>query len=274
MLAGLLAIALALVTPTLASAKPQPGAKGRGFRLFARPLGALTINRVYCGLDSSGQVCVDSLGSSTIGGGYWPKGTADQYVFNSGLQAAGVIGPDGGPWAGDRTGAFFFDPKGTTLHGEQVQPIYKTTSLSDNQFICGRGSFGCDSLTADPVALAARVPSGDANEAVFNPLLRGRTAASQGDVWWVSWDGNPGLSRVAHPWGLSWRPGAWAGTSRRVMKTSSTSSIPSTTSPPLNPADYAAVRPGMRDILLQQANTFQQRNEATFGSPCRMAVTP
>ncbi len=76
----------------MASAGPEPGAKKRGFRLFARALGAMTINRIYCGLASAGQICVDSTNSSTIGGGFWPKGTADQYIFNSGLQIAGVIG--------------------------------------------------------------------------------------------------------------------------------------------------------------------------------------
>ena len=94
-------------------AEAQAGAQQRGFRLFARSLGAITINRIYCGLATTGEVCVDSTNSSTIGGGFWPKGTADQYVFNSGLQIAGVIGADANPeWAGDTTGAFFFDPEG------------------------------------------------------------------------------------------------------------------------------------------------------------------
>ncbi|MGE3525993.1 MAG: hypothetical protein AB7I33_08725, partial [Gemmatimonadales bacterium] len=165
MLAGLLALAIAALTPTVAAAKPEPGAQARrGFRLFARPLGAMTINRIYCGLSATGEVCVDSTNSSTIGGGFWPKGTADQYVFNSGVQIAGIIGSDGGSWAGDTTGAFFFDPKGTTQHGEQVQPIYNTTNLDDAAFICPPGPppTGCDQGTTDPVALAARVPFGDA----------------------------------------------------------------------------------------------------------------
>ena len=133
MLAGLLALALAALTPTAASAKPEPGARGRGFRLFARSLGALTVNRVYCGLATTGEVCVDSTNSSTIGGGFWPKGTADQYIFNSGLQLAGVIGgtKPTNPWGGDTTGAFFFDPKGTTQHGQEVQPIYNSQNPED-----------------------------------------------------------------------------------------------------------------------------------------------
>ena len=114
----------------------------------------------------------------------WPKGTADNYVFNSGLQVAGTIGADGGPWAGDTTGVFFFDSRGTIQSGDQAQPIYNTIDNADRTFI---------EAGSDPVALAARVPLGDANEDLFNPILRGRATASQGDVWWLSWDGNPGL---------------------------------------------------------------------------------
>src|SRR5919107_3547632 len=106
---GFCALALRPVIAGAAEAKPRPGNQNKGFRLFARPLGALVINRIYCGLSSGGEICVDSTNSSTIGGGFWPKGTADQYVFNSGLQIAGIIGPEVAPWAGDTTGAFFFD---------------------------------------------------------------------------------------------------------------------------------------------------------------------
>ncbi|MGE3524398.1 MAG: hypothetical protein AB7I33_00590, partial [Gemmatimonadales bacterium] len=256
--AQVVVLALLLAAPTLA-AKPSPeaGAARRGFRLFARPLGAMTINRVYCGLDSSGQVCSDSLGSSTIGGGFWPKGTADQYVFNSGVQIAGIIGSDGGPWAGDTTGAFFFDPKGTTPHSEQFQPIYNTTNLDDAAFIAAG---------ADPVALAARVPKGDATATLYNDLLQGRVAASQGDAWWLSWDGNPGLQAGRpHPMGVvvESRGLGWnfpAGNEDIVYFVYTFYNITS-----INPADYAAVRPGMRDILIQASQSFQQRSEAAFG---------
>ncbi len=260
MLAGLLALALAAALPQVASASPEPGAKNtRGFRLFARALGALTINRVYCGLTSIGEVCVDSNNSSTIGGGFWPKGTADQYVFNSGLQVAGIIGPNGGPWAGDTTGAFLFDPKGTTTHGDEVAPIYNTTNLADAAFIG-------DAATSDPVALAARVPSGDATADIFNPLLQGRTSASQGDVWWLTWDGNPGLiAGRPHPLGVmvEQRGMGWnypSGNEDIVYFVYTFYNVTSA-----NPADYAAVRPGMRDILIQKAQEFQQRNNSTFG---------
>ncbi|MGE0354327.1 MAG: hypothetical protein AB7Q69_14010, partial [Gemmatimonadales bacterium] len=269
MLAGLLALAIAALTPTVAAAKPEPGAQARrGFRLFARPLGAMTINRIYCGLSATGEVCVDSTNSSTIGGGFWPKGTADQYVFNSGVQIAGIIGSDGGSWAGDTTGAFFFDPKGTTQHGEQVQPIYNTTNLDDAAFICPPGPppTGCDQGTTDPVALAARVPFGDATADLFNTLLQGRVAGSQGDVWWLSWDGNPGLTAGRpHPLGvlIEQRGMGWnfpSGNEDIIYFIYTFYNITS-----VNAADYAAVRPGMRDLLIQSAQSFQQRNEAAFG---------
>lgn len=252
MLAGLFAVGLAAVTPTVASAKPEPGAR-RNFRLFSGSLGALTVNRIYCGLATTGEVCVDSTNSSTIGGGFWPKGTADQYVFNSGLQLAGVIqGAKSGsnPWGGDTTGAFFFDPKGTTQHGQEVQPLYNSQNPEDN---------------ANWPA-AARVPQGDATAALFDPLLQGRIAASQGDVWWLSWEGNPTQNAGRpHPLGVlvETRGLGWnfpTGNEDIVYFIYTFYNITST-----NAADYAAVRPDMQPILLQQAQAFQAQNNAAFG---------
>jgi hypothetical protein len=263
---GLCALAVVAMTPAAATAaeKPKPGASApRGFRLFARSLGAITINRIYCGLATTGEVCVDSTNSSTIGGGFWPKGTADQYVFNSGLQIAGVIGADANPeWAGDTTGAFFFDPKGTTQHGEQVEPIYNTTNPEDNAFISDT------TPTCNDVCRAAKVPSGDVNQDLFFPLLRGRTAASQGDVWWLSWDGNPALGAGrSHPLGIlvEQRGMGWnypAGNEDIIYFLYTFYNV--TASDPLV-YQNAGVRPGMAQILARQGAVFQQRNEATFG---------
>jgi hypothetical protein len=262
---GLCALAVVATTPSPAHAvgKPKPGAGApRGFRLFARSLGAMTINRIYCGLASNGQVCVDSTNSSTIGGGFWPKGTADQYVFNSGLQIAGIVGPDANPeWAGDTTGAFFFDPKGTTQHGEQVEPIYNTGNPEDNAFISDTTG------TCNDVCKAAKVPSGDANQDLFFPLLRGRSAASQGDVWWLSWDGNPSLSAGRpHPLGIlvEQRGMGWnfpAGNQDILYFLYTFYNVTAS-----DPAVYTAagVRPGMAQILARQGALFQQRNEAAF----------
>jgi len=256
-LASLLALALAAALPSSASAKPEPGAKkkaSKGFRLFASPLGAMTINRVYCGLNSDGEVCVDSSNSSTIGGGYWPKGTADQYIFNTGLQLAGVVGPDGGPWAGDTTGAFFFDPKGTTQHGTQVQPIYNTTNSTDVANLPDAGL----------------VPLGDATADLFNPLLTGtpsdrKTKVSQGDVWWMTWDGDPALNAGRkHPLGIvvETRGMGWnfpSGNEDIIYFIYTFYNVTTT-----NPADYVNIRPEMQSILLDKAAEFQSKNNATF----------
>ncbi len=267
LLAAVWAFALAAVTPpavveaatVTAAAKPKPGPK-KSFRLFARTLGAFTVNRVLCGLNSDGEVCVDSTNSSTIGGGFWPKGTADQYVFNSGLQIAGVVGTDANPeWQGDTTGAFFFDPKGTTQHGTEVEPIYNTNNPDDLTFIA-------DTLATDPVALAARIPSGDPTEDLFNPLLRGRAVGSQADVWWLSWDGNPGLNAGrSHPLGimveqhgLGWNYPV--GNEDVIYFVYTFYNVTAA-----DPAAYASIRPGMRDIAARQGADFQQRNEAAFG---------
>jgi hypothetical protein len=262
---GLFALAVAAVAPstaTAAAAKPKPGITKTGFRLFARSLGALTINRVLCGLATTGEVCVDSTNSSTIGGGFWPKGTADQYVFNSGLQIAGIIGPEVSAWAGDTTGAFFFDPKGTTQHGEQVEPIYNSTNPDDAAFISDTTG------TCNEVCLAAKVPSGDANEDLFFPLLRGRIAASQGDVWWLSWDGNPTQSAGRpHPLGVmvEQRGMGWnfpSGNQDIIYFLYTFYNVTAR-----DPAVYttAGVRPGMAQILARQGAIFQDRNEAAFG---------
>jgi hypothetical protein len=163
------ALAAAVALPTSASAGPDPAAKrpntGR-YRLFVGNLGAITINRVYYGLNTRGEVGVDSLNSSTIGGGFWPKGTGNQYMFNSGLQVAGIIQgtKPANPWGGDTTGGMFFDASGLRQHGTAVTELYNSVSPVD-QAVWPQAAF---------------VPQGDASEELFDPLLRGRMAASQG----------------------------------------------------------------------------------------------
>ncbi|MGI9041463.1 MAG: hypothetical protein ACR2HK_10295, partial [Gemmatimonadales bacterium] len=246
---GLLALATGALVPETADAKPRPGVQKKGFRLFARSGGALTINRIYCGLQSNGQICVDSLNSSTIGGGFWPKGTADQYVFNSGIQVAGIIGPDANAeWVGDTTSAQLFSPRGDD-HGEEIRPIFNSSNPDD--------------FANWPDA--ARVPQGDASEELFNPLLRGRISASQGDVWFVSWEGNPAFAAGReHPLGIL------------VEQRGLGYNFPSGNEDILyfvytfynvtasDPAAYAAVRPGMREIVQEAGVRFQQLNESRF----------
>jgi hypothetical protein len=248
---------LALALPRSATAEPQPGAKRKGFRLFARTAGALTINRVSCGLASVGNICTDSTGSAVTGGGFWPKGTADQYVFNSGLQVAGIIGPDGGPWAADTAGGFLFDPKGLTAHGETVEPIFNSTNAQD---LANWPAAGC-------------VPRGDASAQLYAPLLQAdsttgpngagtgvpycRRSASQGDVWFLSWEGNSNIRAGRdHPLGIvvETRGMGWnfpSGNEDILYFVYTFYNITST-----NRADYNAVRGPLADILYQKALDF------------------
>jgi hypothetical protein len=250
-LAVLAALTALLALPGTSLAKPKPGVGGRGFRLQARAIGAITINRVYCGLAATGEVCVDSTNSSTIGGGYWPKGSPQQYVFNSGLQAAGAIQDTlGWAWAGDTTGAFFFDPKGTTQHGQLVQPIWNSSSPAD--------------VAAWPQA--AYVPQGDASADVFATDLQGRVSASQGDVWTVAWDGDPSLiAGRPHPLGIAveTRGLGWnypTGNNDIVYFIYTFYNISSSCA-----ADYTAIRPGMQEMMLGLGQQFQALNNAAFG---------
>jgi hypothetical protein len=249
-IAALLAL---LVVPGMLLATPKPGAPGRGFRLMARATGAITINRIYCGLAATGEVCVDSLNSSTIGGGYWPKGSPQQYVFNSGLQAAGSVqaGIPGFSWSGDTTGAFFFDPKGTTQHGELVQPIWNSLDPSD--------------LAAWPQA--ARVPEGDAVADIFFPQLQGEKSASEGDVWTIAWDGNPGFNAGRkHPLGIAveTRGMGWNSPTFNDDIVYFIYTFYNVTS--ADPNDYLNIRPGMREIMQELGVRFQALNNAAFGT--------
>lgn len=252
LIGGLLfALAAAVAMPTSAHAGPDPEARrpntGR-YRLFAGNLGAITINRVYYGLNTRGEVGVDSLNSSTIGGGFWPKGTGNQYMFNSGLQVAGII--RGGVWDGDTTGGMFFDASGLRQHGTAVTELYNAVSPVDQA----------------NWPQAAFVPQGDASEDLFDPLLRGRMSASQGDVWFMSSEADPGLNAARpHPLGViaEYRVMGWnfpAGNEDLLYLIVTLYNITST-----NPADYAQYRPGLREILIEQANQFHALNNAAFG---------
>jgi hypothetical protein len=160
-----------------ALARTKPATRASGFHLFARAIGALTVNRVYCGLDATGSICVDTLGSGVTGGGFWPKGTADQYLYDSFSWFAGIVGPDGGPWAGKAIA-----PEGW----ESLKPIYNHLDPAD----------------AADWPREALVPVGDVSAQLFEPVLQGRESASQGDVWSLMWGRTAGI--VLELRGLGW----------------------------------------------------------------------
>lgn len=248
---ALAAFSLGLV-PATASAKPGPGEKPGGFKLLARSVGFINTNRVFYGLTTRGEIGTDSSGAGTSGGGYWPRGTNNEYMFNSGFQFAGIIGgaKPANPWGGDTTGAMLFDATGPRKHGAEVTPIYRGQDPND-------------------VAIwpeVGMVPQGDASELLFDPLLRGNVNASQGDVYWITWDGDPAfISSRPHPLGLlvEHRGLAWnypSGNEDILYFIITFYNITSR-----NAADYAEHRPAMRDLLIQKANDFHTLNNARFG---------
>src|SRR5438552_1194989 len=182
--AALVALALIVAAPT-ARAGPQPGVRRRAMSLFAGFLGRMNANRWDCGLDAVGHVCVDPNGSTTVGGGYWPKGTPDQYVFGSGTQVAGVVNPAAAVgWHGDTTAAFFEDPSGSHENGEQLSLIWQSANPND--------------LATWP--RDAFVPN---DPSLYDGALIGHKAASQEDVWARYWDGDPNLNAGRkHPLGV------------------------------------------------------------------------
>jgi hypothetical protein len=181
---GTLVAALALVASP-AAARPRPGAQPRAFNLFEGILGRMNANQFDCGLNAFGDVCADPNGSTTVGGGFWPKGTPDQYVFNSGIQVAAVIpsGIAGFSWSGDTTGTFFFNAS-VGGNGDKLSLVWSSLNSSD--------------LANWP--RDAYIPN---DTSLYNPVLIGRKSASQQDSWIQYWDGNPAQNNYRkHPLGI------------------------------------------------------------------------
>ncbi|HUF11689.1 MAG TPA: hypothetical protein VMN78_01150 [Longimicrobiales bacterium] len=165
------------------------------FSLHASPVVVLDANQFQCGLRSQGDTCSDIFNSPTGGGGFWPTGSPNQYMFNSGIQIAGIIPEDAGfAWAGDTTGAFFMDARGTQQHGTPITQIFNSLDPDD---IANWPSEG--SVPGFPFATAFI-----RDASVFNTVLLDRAVGSQQDTWVMYWDGDPALSaNRAHPMGVT-----------------------------------------------------------------------
>lgn len=151
--------------------------------LFADPYAILQGNEFQCIIVNWGNICNNVFNSPLGGGGFWPTGTPNQYLFSTGMQIAGLVGPDGGPWAGDTAAAFFFDPRGTQSSGTSLTNVYDATEPDD--------------LAEWPAE--ARIADDD----LFRPSDIGRAAISDQDTWTRYWEGDP--SRLAgrpHPLGI------------------------------------------------------------------------
>src|SRR3989454_2575081 len=181
------ALLAATVGASVATAGPAPnrGARRRGANLFALVFGVMNVNRWFCGINNIGELCVDPTNSPVVGGGFWPKGTPDQYIFNSGLELAGQIssGITGFSWSGDTVGAFFMDPRGDQSEGDPITLVYNSLDAGD----------------------AASWPNGGIvrDTAIYADVLQGRQSVSQQDLWVRTWEGNPSfLAGRTHPMGI------------------------------------------------------------------------
>jgi len=248
--AVLAALALGATVSSVATAKPSKPGRPGGFRLFASAINVFTVNRVQCRIFSDGSIC--ATGSSTVGGGIWPRGSANQYIFGSGINIAGII-EDGdrsvNGFAGDTAGGFFNNTAGTS-NGVPVRPIFSSNDPED--------------AAAWPDE--ALVPLGDATAELFDPSLQGEIAASQGDLWFVSTEADPSaLASRTHPLGVlvETRAMGWnfpVGNQDILYFIYTFYNITST-----RPEDYAAVRPSLQPLLLEQAEEFQASNTAKYG---------
>jgi len=65
------ALLVATIGASVASAGPAPnrGARSRGANLFALVFGVMNVNRIFCGINNIGELCVDPTGSPVVGGG-------------------------------------------------------------------------------------------------------------------------------------------------------------------------------------------------------------
>jgi hypothetical protein len=157
------------------------------FALFGDPWAVLTANELQCLISNRGEICFHD-------GGFWPTGSPNQYMWNSGLQIAGMIPEDAGfAWAGDTVGAYFFDQRGTQQHGEGITDIYDSLDPEDWE------NWPDEGTVPDFPDASAFIRDGE----LFDLTLLGRKTVSEQDSWVLYWDGNPAFSRRReHPMGI------------------------------------------------------------------------
>ena len=204
-----IAFGVALFAPLAANAQQPKGAahsayvaeflkqrRGSPFNLnAAAPNVLLAVNQFQCAVRNNGDTCADLNNSPINPGGFWPVGTPNAYMFNSGINLAGRIPANspGNPWAGDTVAAFFFDAAGTKPHGTPLTDIYNSLDPEDvaNWPVPG-------SLAEFPFVSGIITDT-----SVFSNVLVGRKAASQQDSYFVIWDGDPALNNGReHPMGI------------------------------------------------------------------------
>jgi hypothetical protein len=249
-------LALALPAMLLAQKAKTPVQRGTQLQLFQLDFGALNVNRVACGLSNVGELCVDANDSPVFGGGFWPRGTLDQYIFNSGLQVAGIIPVTAGGgkasfgWAGDTVGVYFANLRGDQSTVEPLSPVFDSRSPDD------RNRWPRAALAWDT--------------AVFRSSLLGRAVLSDQDLWARYWDGDPALGGArGHPMGLlvEQRAMVWNAPPDNRDIVYFVFTLTNVTA--RDPGGYAALssRTSDRWELARLGARFQDSSEASYGVP-------
>ena len=264
MRAAAAALALSVAASSVAMARPKPG---KGFRLLSSAITVFTTNRVQCRIFSDGSIC--ATGSSTVGGGIWPRGTADQYIFGSGINIAGIIAPGDkavNGFAGDTAGGFFNNTAGTS-NGTEVRPLFSSADPADAAAWPDEARVPCSAANTDPASPCLTLglgtdPAGD----VFAQPLQGQIAACAG---------RPVVHVVGRRPGAAGLPGAPARHCRRDpgaglelpvgQRRHHLSHVYLLQRHQHEPRRLRAIRPSLRNVLLQKAADFQASNTAKYG---------
>jgi hypothetical protein len=277
MRAGVVVAVLGAALAPNAWAKPKPR-PGSGFHLFAAAQLIFQVNRVQCRIFADGQLC--ATGSSTVGGGIWPKGTADQYIFAGGPQIGGVVDPTGGKdvngFAGDTAGAFFYNTAAGNGNGLALKQILAATEpgdvatwppeamvpCSDPATTTIPGGIPAGTIARCTAAGVGTAPEGD----LFDPALQGTVSASQGDFWFVAWEGDPSNNGSrTHPLGILMEARAlgWNFPSGNEDIMYMIYTFYNVTS--ADPNSYANVRASLRPFIQSKGRDFVALNTAKYG---------
>lgn len=246
--ASLAALLLAL-DPGPDALTAQAGAKARPARyaLVTGSYGRMLAGRVDYGMNSRGEIGVEQC-CDFNNYGTWPRGTFNQYMYNSGPQVAAIIGGTRptNPWAGDTTAGLFLDLSGLRQHGTGVTEVFNAGLAYDRE----------------RWPQAGYVPYGDDR---FAAVLQGRASASDGDLWWLAWEGDPGLNAARpHPLGVAAEFRVMGWDAPRGIEDVMVVQVTFHNITARDAAAYAHHRPGLREQLAELGERFHQLNEEEF----------
>lgn len=240
-------ILLASLLPFPLRGDPARRADGR-YPLFSGGYSQFLGNRVAYWVNARGEIG-PNFSCDCLGGGFWPSGSGNSYIFNSGLQVAGIIGGSRptNPWAGDTTDGRFVDLSGLRQHGSGLTEVFNALLASDLARWPDEGRISA----GNPF-----FPSGSVGSEVVSP----------GDLWWMSWEGDPGLNAArSHPLGIA--------VEFRVLGMTAPSGLDDVlfvvatlyNVSAADPSVYQGYPPALRDRLAALGAKFKADNDAKFG---------